>query len=421
MPDDPAPPSPNINAPHREGRLTEPLGEAEALAAERMIELELDQSQGPAILVGTRKGAFCLTSNPERTRWQLSGPAFLGHIIHHLAQDPRDRRHLVAAARTGHLGPTVFRSQDMGRTWQEASRPPMFPKASAGETPRVVEQVFWISPGHADEPGSWYAGTSPEALFRSDDGGDTWQPVSGWNDHPRWAEWASGDQEGTPDGNPLHSVCIDPRDPAHMYLATSSGGVFESTDRGGDWRPLNGNVEANFLPGQEGHTPEFGQDTHCLAMHPQDPDVLYQQNHCGIYRLDRPGEVWERIGNAMPREVGDIGFPIALHPRRPDTAWVFPMDGSDVWPRTSPGGRPAVYVTRDGGKSWGRQDAGLPREQAWYTVKRQCMATDGREPLGVYWGTTSGEVWASNDEGGQWTQLAAHLPHIYSIEVAEVE
>jgi hypothetical protein len=164
--------------------------------------------------------------------------------------------------------------------------------------------------------------------------------------------------------------------------------------------------------------PEFGQDPHCVRQHPLAPDVLWQQNHCGIYRIERPSDTWERVGDQMPRDVGDIGFPIELHPRDPDTAWVFPMDGTDVWPRTSPGGRPAVYRTRDAGRSWQRLAAGLPAEHAWLTVLRQAMAVDAGEPVGVYFGTTTGEVWASTDEGDAWSCIARHLPHVYSVEVA---
>jgi photosystem II stability/assembly factor-like uncharacterized protein len=157
-----------------------------------------------------------------------------------------------------------------------------------------------------------------------------------------------------------------------------------------------------------------------VVLHPLAPDRLYQQNHCGIYRLDRPGQTWERIGNNMPKETGDIGFPIVVHPRDPDTAWVFPMDGTEVWPRTSPGGRPAVFRTRDGGRTWKRQDKGLPPEQAWYTVKRQAFAADEFDPVGLYFGTTSGELWMSPDEGKSWQPLAAYLPHIYAVETAAV-
>jgi hypothetical protein len=152
-------------------------------------------------------------------------------------------------------------------------------------------------------------------------------------------------------------------------------------------------------------------------MHPLMPDRLYQQNHCGIYRLDRPEERWTRIGDNMPPAIGDIGFPIELHPRDPDTAWVFPMDGTDVWPRTSVDGRPVAYVTRDAGVTWSPQSAGLP-ERAWFTVKRQAMTTDPGDPVGVYFGTTCGELWGSADEGASWTCIARHLPEIYSVEAA---
>jgi hypothetical protein len=368
---------------------------------------------GLALLVGTRKGAWILTGDERREQWRAAGPLFLGHIAQHVVLDPRDRTTLLLAASTGHLGPTVFRSENLGRSWKEATRPPAF---AAGERlGRSLRAVFWLSPGHPDEPGSWYAGGSPQGLFRSDDGGDTWESVHGWNDHPKWETWAEWPEEGTPDGSMLHSIIVDPSDASHLYIGLSGGGVFESADGGADWLPLNAGSVATFLPDPE---PEFGHDPHCVRLHPLRPDRLYQQNHCGIYRMDRPDARWIRVGDNMPPEVGDIGFPIELHPRDPDTAWVFPMDGTDVWPRTSPGGRPAVYITRDAGESWTRRDAGLP-ERGWFTVKRQAMTVDTRDPVGVYFGTTSGEIWASADEGASWECLARHLPEIYSVEHAD--
>jgi hypothetical protein len=359
------------------------------------------------LFVGTRKGLFLLRSDASRSSWKLDGPHFLGHIIHHVVLDPRDRGTLLAAARTGHLGPTVFRSTDLGRTWKEAQQPPAFPKSPRG---LAVDHVFWLTPGHASQPNTWYAGTSPQGLFRSDDGGVTWSSVDGFNSHPRRNDWAGGD--GTPDGPTMHSILVDPRDAKHLYTAMSSGGVFESSDEGRNWRPLNKGVVAEFLPDPN---PEFGQDPHCVVLHPLQPDRLYQQNHCGIYRLDRPSETWERIGDNMPRDIGDIGFPFVVHPRDPETGWVFPMDGTTVWPRTSPGGRPAVYRTSDGGRTWRRLSAGLPGRHAWLTVKRQAMTADDVEPVGLYFGTTSGEVWASADGGTHWRLIAAHLPEIYTV------
>jgi len=370
-----------------------------------------------ALLVATKKGAFILTSDKKRKKWEVNGPIFLGNIIHHLMLDPRDGRSMLMAAKTGHLGPTVFRSSNKGKTWKEASRPPAFPKAPEGEKGRVVNHVFWLTPGHASEPKVWYAGTSPQGLFRSEDGGDVWEPVAGFNDHPMNQAWTGGEQDGTPDGPKMHSIIVDPRDANHIYIGMSSGGVFESIDKGADWKPLNAGSRVDFNPDPY---PEFGQDPHCVRLHPQAPDILYQQNHCGIYRMDRNEGQWNRIGEKMPKSVGDIGFPMVLHPRDPNTCWVFPMDGTQVWPRTSPGGKPAVYVTRNAGKKWQRMDNGLPKEQAWFTVFRQAMTADARDPVGLYFGTTGGEIWASTDEGEKWTCIARHLPHVYAVEAAEM-
>jgi hypothetical protein len=369
------------------------------------------------LLVATKKGAFILNSDNKRRQWAIKGPIFLGNIVHHLVLDPRDRRTMLMAAKTGHLGPTVFRSTDRGKTWKEASKPPAFAKAPEGQKGRVVDHVFWLTPGHASDPGVWYAGTSPQGLFRSEDGGDTWESVTGFNDHPMREAWTGGEQDGTPDGPKMHSIIIDPRDPNHMYIGMSSGGVFESVDKGADWKPLNAGSLSEGAPEKY---PEFGQDPHCVRMHPLAPDILYQQNHCGIYRMDRSEARWVRIGEKMPKSVGDIGFPMVLHPRDPDTAWVFPMDGTQVWPRTAPGGKPAVYATRNAGKTWKRLDEGLPKEQAWMTVFRQAMTADARDPAGVYFGTTCGEIWASANEGEKWNCIVRHLPHVYAVEAAEI-
>ncbi|HVQ31849.1 MAG TPA: glycosyl hydrolase, partial [Vicinamibacteria bacterium] len=347
------------------------------------------------VLVATRKGAWIYRGDATRRTWKVDGPHFLGHILSHMVLDPRDGRTLLAAAKTGHLGPTVFRSTDFGRTWKEASRPPAFPKAPEGEKGRVVDHTFWLTPGHASEPGAWYAGTSPQGLFRSEDGGVTWDPMPGLNDDPEYRKRMGGEQDGTPDGPKLHSIIVDPRDAAHLYLGMSSGGAHESWDRGKTWAPLVDGLEV-----VEGFDPKnlAVHDPHCLALCPSNPDRLYQQNHCGIYRIDRPSNTWDRIGRNMPKKVGDIGFPMTVHPRDADTAWVFPMDGTSVWPRTSPDGEPCAYVTTNGGKTWRRQDDGLPASQAWWTVKRQAMAADAFDPVGLYFGTTSGELWSSRNE-----------------------
>ncbi len=371
-----------------------------------------DSPDRTAVFVGTRKGAFILSADAHRRDWRLDGPQMLGCNVNHLVLDPRDGRTLLMAVRTGHLGPTVCRSFDSGKSWQEATRPPAFPRKEGG---RAVDHTFWLTPGHRSRPDEWWAGTSPPGLFVSRDAGMTWDGIEGFNDGlvPRIASVIGP----VPGGAITHSISIDPRDPSLIFAGVSTGGFFESRDTGATWRAINKGVAADFIPEPD---PEVGHDPHCVVVHPARPDRLYQQNHCGIYLLDRsagPNDTWERIGRNMPADVGDIGFPMVVHPRNPDKAWVFPMDGTTVWPRTSVGGRPAAYRTADAGRTWQRLDRGFPREQGWLTVKRQAMAADGADPLGLYVGTTSGEVWASADEGESWRQIAAHLPEIQSVTV----
>jgi len=368
------------------------------------------------LLVATKKGAWIFRGDRKRKKWDADGPHFLGHVIHHVVLDPRDGRTLLAAAKTGHLGPTIFRSQDFGKSWQEAGKPPAFPKAREAEKGRVVDHTFWLTPGHESEPGVWYAGTSPHGLFKTEDGGDTWQPIAGLNDNPAYRTWMGGPQDGTPDGPKMHSVIVDPRDASHLYLGMSSGGVHESLDGGKTWKPLIAGLEV--VEQLDPSNVQF-HDPHCVVICPSNPDRLYQQNHCGIYRIDRPSDEWVRVGKNMPEKVGDVGFPMVVHPRDDETAWVFPMDGTSVWPRTSPDGKPSAFVTRNGGKKWERLDRGMPK-RAWWTVKRQAMAADLHDPVGLYFGTTSGEVWVSRDEGKRWSCIAEHLPEIYAVETGAV-
>ena len=371
------------------------------------------------ILVATRKGAWLFHGDSRRKTWRADGPHFLGHTVSHLQLDPRDGRTLLAAARTGHLGPTIFRSTNLGRTWKEAEKPPAFANTASGLPARSVDHTFWLTPGHASERDTWYAGTSPQGLFRSEDGGVCWTPLASVNDDAQFRAWMGTVQDGTPDGPKLHSVIVDPRDPAHLIFGMSGGGVHESRDAGRSWSTLIRGMEV--VEGFDTNDVSF-HDPHCLRLCPTNPDRLYQQNHCGIYRLDRTGDpsqdAWQRIGRKMPKRVGDIGFPMVVHPRDPDTAWVFPMNGTTVWPRTSPDGRPAAYVTRNAGKTWQRQDQGLPESQAWWTIKRQAMTVDAQPTPALYLGTTSGELWIGRDEGARWSVVARHLPEIYAVEVA---
>ena len=281
--------------------------------------------------LATRRARRC-SSRPEGSvaiaramrraeRWRSTGRSF-SDIVHHCVADTRDSQtHARCRARTGHLGPTVFRSADRGRTWHEAKQPPAFREGSG----RVVDHTFWLTPGHASMPGVWYAGTSPQGLFRSDDGGATWRGVDGFNDHPQRKAWCGGDQDGTPDGPKLHSMLIDPREPqAYVHRHVERRRLRDRPTAAPAGARSTAACARTFCPIS---TPNTDTIRIASASIRACPIACYQQNHCGIYRLDRPAERWQDIGASMPKSVGSIGFPMVLHPRDPDTL----VGVSDGW------------------------------------------------------------------------------------------
>ena len=287
-------------------------------------------------------------------------------------------------ATSGRRSSAPWTSGGPGR--RRTGRPPF---AKAEGDGRAVDHTFWLTPGHAVGAGLLVRRTSPQGLFRSDDGGVSWEPFATVNDDPQFRAWMGTVQDGTPDGPKLHSILVDPRDPAHLYFAMSSGGVHESRDRGRTWAPLVEGLEVveGFDLADVTH-----HDPHCVRLCPSEPRSALPAEPLR-HLPDRPavetrGSGW---GGTMPKRVGDIGFPMVVHPRDADTAWVLPMDGTTVWPRTSPEGRPSVYVTRNAGRTWKRLASGFPARQAWWTVKRQAMTADGRRP----WASTSAPPAAS--------------------------
>jgi photosystem II stability/assembly factor-like uncharacterized protein len=365
--------------------------------------------RGPfRILLGTRKGAFVMDGEGAGRDFEAPRPVILGRTCFHLVRDPFRRDVLLAGVRGPGEGPTVVRSEDAGLTWAEADAAPCFgPAAPDAPYERVVHQVFWLSAGHPNDRDTWFAGTSPQGLFRSDNGGRSWSPVEGLHRHPRFEEWTDLAGDRTPDGPKLHSVHVDPRSAARMTLAMSSGGVLATEDGGESWERLEGELDHDAAV-----TPQL------VVPATTNPDRLWMQGHHGLHRMDREEGVWVRTGpRGADGEFHDAGFPVAVHPHDPDTCWVVPLNGDRGGARLPLGGRPALYRTRDAGETWERQGAGLAEEGAWWTVKRQALAVDGCDPLGLYLGTSSGEVWASRDEGESWTRIASGLPAIYSLEI----
>ena len=359
------------------------------------------------VLVGTRKGAFIFESGRARKQWKLSGPHFAGWGVNYLALDQRQGQPgtLFAALNHDVYGANIHRSPDLGQTWQMADGP-AFPKDDG----RTVKRIWRVEPGHAARPNEVWAGVDPGALFKSEDGGMTWSPVDGLNNHPTRDKWFPG-----AGGLMVHCILPHPADPNRLHVAISAAGVFRTDDGGQTWTPKNQGTQACFLPeGQQ--WPEVGQCCHHLVMSPKNPDWLFQQNHCGVYRSTDAGDSWTSIYDRLPSK---FGFPIAVHAHEAQTIYVIP-EKSDEY-RYVPDGAPAVYRSRDGGGKWERLARGLPEKSAYLNVLREGLAADACDPCGVYLGTSTGQVFYSRDEGDRWELLADFLPPVYSIAAAVAE
>jgi photosystem II stability/assembly factor-like uncharacterized protein len=352
------------------------------------------------ILVGTKKGAFIIDSDAGRSDWRVRGPYCDGWPLHHVVRASDGT--LYAGGGSPWYGATVFRSDDDGETWSQSSA-----GLTYGDDAEKVTHIWHLAPS-ADGK-TIYAGVEPAGLFRSDDRGETWTHVSGLREHPSTPEWQPGNG-----GLILHSIALDPTDPDHLWVGISSVGAFETKDGGKTWETRNKGVRADFYPGDP---PEFGQCVHKMLIDPADPERLIQQNHCGVYRSDNGGSTWTEITNNLPT---DFGFPMGVHPRETDTLWVIPLSTPENG-RHMIDGHAAVWRSKDRGDTWQQMDAGLPTQNAYLTVLREAMGVDSLEPAGVYFGTSTGQLFGSANEGDDWQLLADYLPDIWSVEAAVVE
>jgi photosystem II stability/assembly factor-like uncharacterized protein len=358
-------------------------------------------SERVALLVGTRKGLFVLDGDTDRKAWDVRGPLCDGWPIHDAIYDSSAGA-IFAGGGSNWYGPAVWRSDDLGETWSHSSE-----GITYGDDAEKVVTIWSLATGPG---GTMYAGVEPAGLFRSGDGGSTWTHVEGLTKHPSRPEWQPGNG-----GLILHSIVPSRDDAGRVWVGISSVGAFETSDGGKNWSTRNKGVRAGFMPeGQQ--YPDFGQCVHKLVMAADGGEHLYQQNHCGVYRSTDGGKQWEEITPGLPTE---FGFPMGAHPRDPKTVWTIPMTEPDAG-RFMIDGHAAVYRTSDGGETWRKATDGLPQENAYISVLREAMAVDSLEPVGVYFGTSTGQLYGSRDEGKSWSIVADNLPAIWSVEAAIV-
>jgi photosystem II stability/assembly factor-like uncharacterized protein len=365
---------------------------------------------GVRVLVGTRKGGFILTADGTRARWDVSGPHFGGWEIYHLKGSPADPDRLYASQSSGWFGQVVQRSDDGGRTWKAMGNQFVYEGPTGTHlwydgTPHPWEftRVWHLEPAPAD-PDTVYAGVEDAALFRTVDGGRTWQELPGLRTHESGKVWQPG-----AGGMCLHTILLDPADPGRLVVAISAAGVFGSDDAGRTWRPMNRGLRSEQIADP---TAEVGHCVHRIAMHRARPRVLFMQKHWDVMRSDDGGGSWHEVSGNLP---SDFGFPIDVHAHEPDTVYVVPITSdSEHYP---PEGRLRVYRSRTGGHEWEALTDGLPQRHCYVNVLRDAMAVDTLDPCGVYVGTTGGQVYVSADGGDRWAPIVRDLPAVVSVEV----
>ena len=352
------------------------------------------------LLVGTMKGAFLVRSNARRASWEVVGPAFHGQAVYTLAYDAREDRHRLWASTCSYWGTFLRSSDDFGRTWTNPQQASIKFPADCGAS---LKNIWQLCLGRANEPNTMYCGVEPAALFVSRDAGESWTLVRGLFDHPHRPRWVPGNG-----GLCLHTIVLDPGNPQRMYIAISAGGVYRTDDGGATWQARNHGIRVRHEPERY---PEFGQCVHKVVLHPARPERLFLQHHWGVYRSDDYADTWRSISNGLP---SDFGFAMMTHPRDPERVYILPIESDEF--RCAPEGRLRVYRTCNAGASWEPLARGLPQKGAYETVLRDAMSTDGMNPAGIYFGTRSGELFGSIDEGKTWKLILSGLPPIVCVK-----
>ena len=356
------------------------------------------------LLVGTTKGAFILRSNAQRSRWEVGGPYFHGHSVYAMAYDNRRGQHRIWASTASYWGTLLRSSDDFGKSWTNPQQAPIRFPSDAGVS---LKNIWQITLGRLEEPNVLFCGVEPAALFETRDAGETWSLVRGLFDHPHRPRWMPGNG-----GLALHTIVLDPGDNQRMYVAISAGGVYRTNDGGLSWTPQNQGIRATTMPEKY---PVFGQCVHKIVMHPARPERLFLQSHWGLYRSDNCAENWHDIANGVP---SDFGFAMVTHPRNPDCVYIVPVESDEF--RCACDGRLRVYRTRNGGASWEPLSRGLPQKRAYETVLRDAMTADSFDPMGIYFGTRSGQLFGSRDEGRTWQKILEGLPSVVCVRNAVV-
>ncbi len=364
---------------------------------------------GVRVLVGTHKGAFVLSSDGKRERWDVSGPHFAGWEVYHVKGSPAEPARLYASQCSGWSGQVIQRSDDGGVTWEPVGNQFAYDGVPGTHqwydgTPHPWEFAWvWHLEPSLEDPDTVYAGVEDAALFRSTDGGQSWQELPALRGHKSGPSWQPG-----AGGMCLHTIILDPATPGRMFAAISAAGAFRSDDAGQTWRPINHGLQSQGIPDPDA---EVGHCVHRLAIHPSRPSVLYMQKHWDVMRSDDAGESWHEVSGNLPT---DFGFPIDVHAHEPDTIYVVPITSdAEHFP---PEGRLRVYRSRTGGDEWEALTSGLPQEHCYVNVLRDAMAVDTLDSCGVYFGTTGGQVYASADAGDSWAPIVRDLPAVLSVE-----